>query len=311
MVTALDTPDVAAAPEPRSHRDVYDIITERICALLAEGVVPWRKAWRSAATLPTNLASMKAYRGVNVFLLGCAPFASPYWLTFRQARAAGGSVRRGAKAYPVIFWRWLDRPGAEADEQGRVSHHRYPLLRYFNVFNVEQCEGITAPAVEAPGHTFSPIEAAERIVAAMPNAPTIEHNGGSAYYRPATDTVSVPRAELFDEPGEYYCALYHELAHATGHESRLGRTGITDANAFASHAYSKEELVAEMAAAFLCGVAGIDNTLTNSAAYVDWWLRKLRDDRRMVVLAAAQAQKAADFILGRSANDSDTTADAD
>ncbi len=287
-----------SAASGRPHLDVYGIVTDRICALLEQGTVPWRKPWRSAEMLPTNLASKRPYRGVNVFLLSCAPYASPYWLTYRQAREAGGGVRKGEKGYPVIFWRWLERPAAEPDEQGRVGKARFPLLRYYTVFNVEQCDGIEAPSVAQPEQPFSPIETCERVIAGMPNRPTIEHNAGRACYRPSTDTVSLPRPELFENAGEYYCAAFHELGHATGHERRLGRDGVTDPILFGSHAYSREELVAEMTAAYLCGHCGVDNTLANSASYIAGWLRKLRDDRKLLVTAAGQAQKAADFILG-------------
>lgn len=290
--------------------DVYQLITDRIIERLEAGDVPWQKPWRGGEP-PQNLVTRKAYRGINVFLLTAAGFTSPYWLTYRQAESLGGHVKKGAKGYPVVFWKFLDYMGAGtettagADQDGGGAGTRargIPFLRYYTVFNLEQCEGIRAPkaAAGADHRPFTPIEACERIVAGMPNAPRIQHGEPQAYYRPGLDVVNMPARELFKGEEEYYSTLFHELTHSTGHESRLDRPTLTDACAFGSTNYSKEELVAEMGAAFLCGVAGIENrTVDNSAAYLRSWLRRLRDDRKLLVQAAAQAQKAADYITGR------------
>ena len=288
---------------------VYEIVTARIVEMLQQGTIPWRKPWRADAGEPRNVISGKAYRGINVFLLSAMPFASPYWLTYRQATERGGSVRKGSKGTPVVFWRW-NKPGEQGqgreeqsgtDEQADTSQRRgAPLLRYYTVFNVEQCEGIEAPAATA--RTFQPIAECERIVSAMTKPPRIEHQGAQAFYRPSSDTVVTPRPELFDSPALYYSVLFHELTHSTGHESRLARKGITDAAMFGSHEYSREELIAEMGAAFLCGTAGIEAaTLQDSTAYLANWIKTLQGDSRLVVTAAAQSQKAADLILGRVA----------
>ncbi len=284
---------------------VYQIVTDRIVQLLEQGTVPWHKPWSGgAAGWPKNLTSGKPYRGVNVFMLHAAGFDAPWWLTFKQAKDRGGHVRKGEKGWPVVFWKWLDVE--DKDQQtGEKKAKRVPMLRYFTAFNVRQCEGVEAPA--APGaesHPFDPIESAERIVGAMPKRPDILHGEARAYYRPATDTVNMPVPERFERPAEYYSTLFHELTHATGHKSRLGRDGIENVAAFGSCDYSKEELVAEMGAAFLSGESGIVNeTIANSAAYVAGWLQRLRNDTRLVVTAAAQAQKAADFILDRRFDD--------
>jgi antirestriction protein ArdC len=277
---------------------VYEVITTRIVEMLQQGTAPWHKPWNPAGEA-RNLVSGKGYRGINVFLLSAMPFASPYWLTYRQAAERGGSVRKGSKGCPVVFWRWPK--GEQQADEGKgeeANKGRGPLLRYYTVFNVEQCEGIEAPATVA--RTFEPIPECERIVREMPNAPRIEHGGDRAFYRPSTDSVSLPPAALFETPALYYSVLFHELTHSTGHESRLARTGITDSNMFGSHEYSREELVAEMGAAFLCGIAGIEGaTLQDSSAYLASWIRVLKGDSRLAITAAAQAQKAADHILGR------------
>ena len=282
---------------------VYQVITDRVITLLEQGTVPWHKPWQGGQSMPQNLVSRRPYRGVNVFLLHAMSYASPYWLTFRQAQELGGSVRRGEKACPVVFWKWLDVDEAGAGPTGK---RRVPFLRYYSVFNAAQCEGIDAhvPAIDGTQRPHTPIETAEQIVAAMPRRPAVRHGLERAFYDPSGDSVGMPAPERFDRPADYYNVLFHELTHATGHESRLNRKGVSGTDglwsAFGSQPYCREELVAEMGAAFLCGHAGIvERTLDNSAAYVAAWLARLKDDVRLVVQAAAQAQRAADFILAR------------
>ena len=284
--------------------DAYQVITDRIIGLLEQGVIPWQKPWQSGEMMPRNLISKKQYRGVNVFLLHAMMYENPFWLTFNQALELGGNVKKGEKACPVVFWKWLD--SKEAGEARRI-----PFLRYYSVFNVAQCEGIPqdkVPAVNGSKREHTPIEQAEKIVAGMPKRPAIQQKWARAFYSPDGDFVGIPEIELFRSPEDYHSVLFHELTHATGHESRLNRKGVTGSDglwsAFGSQSYSQEELVAEMGAAFLCGQAGIvERTIDNSAAYVQAWLERLKDDRRLIVQAAAQAQKASDFILGKQYGD--------
>jgi antirestriction protein ArdC len=280
------------------RKDVYQIIADRIMEQLGKGEIPWRKPWNTSGATPKNYRTKKPYRGVNVFLLACRGYSSPYWLTFKQAKEKGGHVRKGEKGTPVIFWKIISKPGAN---EGDPERH-IPLLRYYTVFNVEQCEGIEAPEHETPTFEHDPIEEAERIVREMPERPSIEHDKQAAYYKPTPDTVGMPNRNTFEKVEEYYSTIFHELTHATGHGTRLAREGVVNATHFGSTDYSKEELVAEMGAAFLCGHCGIEQaTLENSTAYIQGWLRKLRNEPKWVVLAAAAGQKAADFILGASA----------
>jgi len=284
-------------------KSVYEIITERILEKLEAGTVPWHKPW-SAGGAPRNLVSGKEYRGVNIFVLGCQGFTSPYWLTFKQAKQLGGSVRKGERGTPCILWKWINRSDENA-ESGDTETKQIPLIRYYNVFNIEQCDGLTHKRLEARAEErapFNPIEAAEAIVSGYPEPPAIAHDGrGSAYYRPATDSIHLPEQETFDSEAHYYATLFHEMTHSTGHESRLARTGVTNRIRYGSHEYSQEELVAEMGAAFLAAEAGIDSeaVMDNSASYVASWMERLRSDPKLVVLAGAQAQKAVDHILDR------------
>ena len=272
----------------------YDVITARIVEKLEQGTVPWRKPWNVETGAPRNIRGTH-YRGINVFLLGCQAFESPYWLTFNQARELGGSVKRGERGSPVVFWKWLEKVSSETGQKERI-----PLLRYYTVFNVLLCEGVSVPNLEQPVKAHQRIEECERVVQGYENGPAVNHGGGVAFYNSAADQVTMPSPERFTTPEEYYSTLFHEFGHSTGHRSRLAREGVTDPKRFGSHEYSREELVAEMSAAFLAGRCGIEPcTLDNSAAYIGSWLRVLRKDSRMLVSAGGQAQRAADWILGR------------
>jgi antirestriction protein ArdC len=202
--------------------DVYSIVTQRITDQLASGTVPWHRPWKSGgpAGAPRNLASGRPYRGVNVFLLSSLGYASPYFVTYKQALERGGHVKQGEHGAPVVFWKWLDKRGGESQD-GDETSARYAILRYYTVFNVSQCDGVTAPAVPTTAADVAPIEAAECIVAAMPDRPEIVHGGEQAYYRPSWDRVTMPERRAFDGPEPYYSTLFHELTHATGHETAL------------------------------------------------------------------------------------------
>jgi len=278
--------------------NVYELVNQRIIELLERGTIPWRKTWSAGSGMPRNLISKKEYRGINVFLLSAMPYSSPYWLTYRQAQERNGFVKQGEKSSMVVFWKILDKkPVTEelSDATGKI-----PLLRYYNLFNLEQCEGIATPPTEETVNTFTPIEKAEQIIANMPNRPAIHYGGNRAFYRPAEDRVQMPHEYTFERSEDFYSVFAHELAHSTGAGHRLARKEVVQCNAFGSHDYSAEELVAEFAASFLCAEAGISNeTIEMSASYINGWLSVLKNDRKLLVTAAAQAQRAADYILNR------------
>ena len=218
-------------------------------------------------------------------------------------------MRKGEHSQIVVFWKVDQIPNADSEsdsqehEADEKTRRRF-VLRNYRLFNLEQCELPQAvldklPKIET--HQHDPIEAAERIIVGMPNPPEIQYAGSKAFYSPITDRITLPPRELFASTEEIYACLFHEESHAAGAPKRLNRKSITEAAPFGSPTYSFEELIAEMSAAYLCAEAGISPTVVqNQAAYIQGWLTTLRGEKRLVVIAAAQAQKAADFILGRT-----------
>ncbi len=288
-----------ATNQATARRDIHEEVTAKIVAALERGVIPWRSPILGAkgGGIPANLVSKRPYSGINSFLLALSAwgegYTSRHWLTFKQALDLGGSVRKGQKSTLIVFYRMFDTKDKQTGEDKHI-----PMLRHYNVFNVDQCDGIKSP--DAAPYTpldFSPIEEAQRIVEGFDGCPTIEHSpAGRAFYRPSADLVHMPERTRFASVPEYYSTLFHELSHSTGHKSRLNRKAD---GAFGSGEYAKEELVAEMSAAFLCAEAGIaPATIENHAAYVAGWLKALKDDRKLVVGAASAGQKSANWILG-------------
>jgi antirestriction protein ArdC len=285
-----------------SSFDLYQTVTDQIVTMLETGVVPWRSPilGRSKAGHPKNLNTGRGYRGVNVFLLAFTAFAkgygSSYWMTFNQAKERGGNVRKGEKSSMVVFWKQYETIDKDTAQPAKI-----PVLRYYNVFNAEQVEGVEIPdAVKYEPISFVPIDEAEKIATAYKGGPAVTHDGGQqAFYRPGSDTVHMPEKTRFASVEDYYSTLFHELSHSTGHSSRLDRKLDTDPKPFGSSDYGKEELVAEMSAAFLCSHAGIQPAVIgNQAAYLGGWLKQIKSDKKLVISAAGQAQRAADWIRG-------------
>jgi len=266
------------------------IVTDTIIQKLEQGVVPWHQTWNA---VPRNLFSHKPYRGINIFILAWAGFESPYWATFRQVSEAGGHIKKGERGTAIVYWNFIQRK--EAEDQETYVERKIPFMRYYTVFNADQCS--------LPDKTYIPtvekIIDCEQVYHNMPDKPVIKHEGLLAFYNPASDEIFIPGIHSFDCPEAYYNGLFHEAVHATGHERRLNREGITALASFGSETYSKEELIAELGASLLCCMTGIEaGTIDNSAAYMAGWLRKLSDDRSLIINAASSAQKAVDYIMG-------------
>jgi len=286
--------------ESEYKMDIHEKITERILAQLAQGVVPWRKTWRGGE--PLNYVSRKGYRGVNLFLLP----RGGEWLTFKQAKDAGGNVKKGEKASMIVFYKMMEKE--TENENGETKKKTFPFLQYSNVFHIDQCEGVESK-METPlvDESVNPIAHAESMVNDYVNRSgvTMSHVKGSdrACYSPSTDTITMPIIGQFESAEEYYSTAFHECGHSTGHHSRLDR--ITETAGFGSQTYCREELVAEMFACFMMNLAGIEipETFENSAAYIAGWSKKLKEDVKAIVSASGQAQKASDYFLGIKPDD--------
>jgi|TARA_R110000787_G_scaffold39484_5_gene98912 antirestriction protein ArdC len=277
---------------------VYDIVTAKICDELEKGTVPWQRPWVGGGQMPANLITKRPYSGINPLLLSLSGYASPFWLTYKQAAAAGGQVRKGEKSTLVVFYAKLEsKTRTKKDE----APETFSILRYYNLFNIGQCDNLDALVPVLAENDTPPIEAAESIVAGYSDKPTIDGNAGAAWYSPNLDLLGMPARETFTSADGYYSTLFHECIHSTGHVSRLDRKGVgTKAVGYGSATYSKEELIAELGAAFLCAEAGIENTIEQSAAYCASWLQALRGDSKLIVSAASGAGRAARYITGKA-----------
>lgn len=271
--------------------DIYAVITDRMIQEMEEGIIPWRKPWMAAGAAISHTTG-KPYSLLNQMLLG----KPGEWITFSQCQQEGGRVRKGEKARMVVFWKWIETKDEETEEVKEV-----PFLKYFNVFHIDQCKGITAKHTQTNPNLAQADEAAETIITeyVKREGVTLEHReGDAAFYQPAADRIVLPKLSQFTETAEYYGTAFHEMVHSTGHMKRLARLDTT-AN-FGSENYSREELIGEIGSAALVHHVGLETSKSfrNSAAYVQNWLQALKNDKRFIVSAASKADKAVSFILG-------------
>lgn len=291
--------------QPRGSRaSLHDEVTATIIAQLEEGCLPWVQPWQTddaAFGLPRNAVTGRPYSGINILILWNALFGSGYatqkWLTYRQAMALGGSVRKGESGVGICYADTFVPKGADGQaEVGADGGPRHiPFLKRFTIFNIDQC-------VDLPEDLYGEDTGADPAII-VPHAETlikasgadIRIGGSLAYYAPGEDRIHVPRRQLFGAPIDYYRTVLHELGHWTGHARRLDRFhGVAAIDP--QHWYAREELVAEMAAAFLCAELGIIPTVRH-ADYIGSWLAILKQDNRAIFRAAAQASKAARYLM--------------
>ena len=270
--------------------DLYQEVTNRIMEQLENGIIPWEKPWISAGNAVSH-ATGKPYSLLNQMLLG----RPGEYVTFKQCQQEGGKVRKGEKSSMVVFWKWLEEKDPDTEEVKQI-----PFLRYFNVFHIDQCEGLTAKHTQKLPGTANADQTAEAIIAGYIQTSGVRLNheaGDQAFYRPSTDSITLPLLAQFKEIAEYYSTAFHEMVHSTGHKTRLDRLEKTAF--FGSEAYSKEELIAEIGAATLVNHVGLETSRSfrNSTAYVQNWLRVLQNDKRFIVSAAGKAEKAVNLIL--------------
>ncbi|HEY5367429.1 MAG TPA: zincin-like metallopeptidase domain-containing protein [Hanamia sp.] len=287
-----------------SKIDVYQLVTDQIISLLEQGIVPWQRPWAEAG-VPANLLSKRQYRGINLWLLLSLNYEQNYFLTWDQIKSKGGSVNKGETGHIVVFWKPVQK---KAEEDNDTKQKQVPMLRYYKVFNIAQCRDIPEnliPPSDLAIVDHEPLLECEGIINTMADSPTIVHKEQKAYYRIDTDIINMPKKKSFKSLEGYYSTLYHELVHSTGAEKRLGRKTLTDMVPFGSESYAMEELIAEMGSAYLCRFSGILPTeIKNTVAYLDNWLGVFKKDKRFIISASGQAQKAVDLILGRQAIES-------
>lgn len=291
--------ETSTSPQKQAiGKDVYTIITEKIIEQLEKGTVPWHKPWYEAG-LPKNLITGRNYQGINVWLLSYLGYDQNYFLTFNQLTELGGRVKKDEKGHQVVYWNYPKKDGEKAeDTEDNQEPKKVPTLRYYTVFNIAQCEGIPADKLPvAETRDFNPINSCQIVVDAMQNRPVIQFKQQRAYYNPLEDFINMPKQKSFDTEEAYYSTLFHELVHSTGHHSRLNRKDLIQMAEFGSESYSHEELLAEIGTCYLQSYTGITSQFEQSAAYIQGWLWKLKNEKRFIFSASTQAQKAVDFIL--------------
>ena len=273
----------------------YQIITDQLIAAMQGGQIPWRKTW--SGNQPCNAFNKNVYKGINTLVLGLAPFTDNRWATWNQIVERGGNVKQGEeKNYTrIVLWNWSKKE----DKQGNITS--IPFLKYYRIYNVEQCDNLDLPALVTPSEERDTIAEAEAIVSAYHSCPEIQP-AQNAWYSPVKDIIGIPDMAFFESSDAYYSTLFHEMAHSTGHSSRLNRKEVVNTASFGTNDYSKEELVAEFTAYFLCNACGIANERLqeNTTAYLQSWIKVLQKDPKIAVQCAGIAQKVTDYILNKT-----------
>lgn len=279
---------------------VYEKITNKfVDAIQFQGKMPWQKPW-VGGTMPRNYATKRTYNGINLVLTLFSGFDSPNWLTFNQVNQLGGLVKKGSKGTPIIFWEKRESLTGEKNSQGEDVKKSYLLLKDYVIFNEEQIEGIDFKNEVVLINEEERMLEIENIFKAT-NIQVLE-GGDSACYIPMQDLIKMPKFGFFKSKNDYYATLSHEFIHATGHVSRLKREGVANFNRFGSEQYSFEELVAEIGSCMFLSLHGIQNDKveSNQMAYVQNWIRVLKNDPSMIIKASKEAQKAVDWIVSKS-----------
>lgn len=307
----MQTTSAVAEPTTRvASRDLYQEVTNKIIGMVEQGVAPWRRTW-STYGLARNYATGHIYTGINLILMNNTLHPIPYFMSFNQVKEKGGRIRKGAKAEMVIYFNVYYKDGRDqtlTKEQARARSDTgeeiqvLKFIKYYNVFNIADIEGIDFDIKQIDLKQNEKIAMCECIIDQMPKRPEIRIiDSDRAFYSLTYDFIVMPSIRQFESAEAYYATFFHELTHATGHGSRLARDEVMNPQLYGTKPYGREELVAEMGASFLCSSAQIDfDAITeNNAAYLAGWIKILKEDNRIIFKAAAGAQKAADYILNR------------
>lgn len=296
-----------------STKDIMKRVTDLVVEALDNDVCPWIKPWDGVGSAPYNFESKHEYKGSNVWMLNAVQLSRGYkhnaWVTFNGAKKCGGFVKKGEKSVPVVYWNFVKK---EVEQDGEMVEKTIPFLKYFSVWNVEQC-GIEVETEELPQSSTLP--SAEKVISdyvSREEGLTFDEiEGDRACYIPSRDAIIVPtmaqaikkaldvgQTEV-DGQQHHYSTCFHEMVHSTGHKSRLAREGIVAINGFGTHEYSKEELVAEMGSAVLCTKLGLssERVMENTKAYCKGWAKKLKSEPSWIVWAGSRSEKAVNYIL--------------
>lgn len=291
----------------KTNFDLYEVITNKILEEIENtGKLNWVKEWKTRkAGSPMNGLTKKPYEGINFFLLSMHNYCSPYWLTYKQVTDMGGNVKKGEKATMIVFWKMntYTKTNVATNEEETKN---VPLLRYYNVFNVEQCENIVIKEDVEPMqyNDNERIEIAEKICYNYQRKEDLSYfikESDIAFYSPSQDAITMPLIEQFSSSESFYSTFFHEMAHSTGHAKRLNRKEVTGTTFFGSCDYGLEELTAELTASFLCAEIGIsnENTERNSVAYLKNWKNAIKGDKKLFLMASQRASKSAKYILNK------------
>lgn len=277
--------------------NVYQLVTDRIIKQLESGVIPWHKPWNGAIDGAYNRISKKPYSLINQMILS----HNGEYATFKQWNNIGGKIRKGAKSEIVVFWKIYQKE--EVNEKGETVVINIPVLKYYNVFHISQVENVKP--LNEPLTAVRQVPKADTLITDYITRENITYKetiSNKAYYSPLTDTVVIPSRTQYKDTSEFYSTAFHELTHSTGHKKRLNRISTTEVAAFGSDDYSKEELTAEIGSCNLLNILGIETpkSFKNSAAYIQSWLRVLKNDNRFIVSASSKADKAVKYILNET-----------
>ena len=270
-----------------AQKNVHTIFNDKLMEYLKKGIVPWHVDWRKAG-IPTNLLTRNPYRGINVMLLAALGYERNLFLTEKQLKEIDGAIKPGERPNIVVYWN-------NQKKEGETETSTEPRMRFYTLYNVSQCVGISLEMMESA--EVHPIEMCAEIVERMPHQPTIRHKEAAAYYDPTVDVVNIPKQGTFKNDADYYAALLHQLVHSTGHHTRLDRMGLVQMPEFGCSPFTMEELVAEIATSYLLSYVGAEAVFYPTSDYLTGWLEKFQGDRYFIFNAASLAQKAVDFIF--------------
>lgn len=279
----------------KANRDIYQEVTNKIVSAMESGNIPWLKPWenRKQATnvlVPHNASTGKTYNGINLMLLWAEGFQYPtqQYVTYKQAKDMGGNVKRGESGHLVVFWNWFDKKNEDTGEIEKI-----PFLKHYTVFNLAQCENIDAGKLAALPERVN-TEQTSVLSLALANGASVVHGGNKAFFSPMRDYIAMPNQEQFKTANDYEATLAHELTHWTGHKSRLERDF---SGRFGDSAYAFEELIAEMGAAFLCVQLGVELRTLQHAAYLQSWIKVLKNDKKAIFTASSKSKAACKYLL--------------